>query len=714
MKERETPFESTAHDILEQDGAKTHKVCHVIIFLRRSRMKQRIQKLLNNETFTATLLILFTTLITYGVSIPKLGYYHDDWYLLWSGEARGAASIIPLFASDRPFMGVVYSVVYRLLGDTIIHWHLYALLWRFIGGLAFFWILRLLWPEHRYITTLMVILFMVYPGFLSQPNANTKQNHLYGFGTALLSIAFMLGAMKTKMRGWKLTYGLLSVVLTANYLFIYEYMIGFEGVRLILLGYYLFQNGVKDIHALIKGLVKRIWPYWIVTAGFLYWRIFLFAGSRNATDATKLAGSYLSDLRYMSIRMIAETAKDFIDTSLFAWFAMPYRLISGARYSNLAIAVFVVILVIALVSLYTSLYKKRWGTNYSETDLPRLIRDFFWIGAFIILCAITPVIFSGRDVELFDAYKSYGLHPIPGVILFVATMVLMLQPNFRKWALVVLIGISVSAQVLNADNWGDYWEYQRQMWWQLTWRAPDIQDDTLVMSYSSGGYNPEQDYELWGPLNLIYNPGPAESPVIEAEVLNADTAYSILKGEVKQNHVRGIKLYRNFNNLLLIDISPTSSCLHVIDGSLPAYSESEALLSQQVGGYSHIDRIVPSGSSPVPPYSIFGSEPAHNWCYYYEKASLARQIGNWEEVGKLYDMVGKLHLETNDKSELIPFFEGLVNLGRLDDARALYKEQIKRSVQMRLLLCTSLAKNPGYPPAFQYDYESIHGILCSS
>ena len=141
-------------------------------------MTQTIQKWLKNETLIAILLILLTTAITYGVSIPKLGYYFDDWYLLWSGHVRGAESIVSLFSTDRPFMGVVYSYVYRLLGDTALNWHLYALLWRFLGGLAFFWILRLLWPNQKYITTLMAVLFVIYPGFLSQPNANTKQNHL--------------------------------------------------------------------------------------------------------------------------------------------------------------------------------------------------------------------------------------------------------------------------------------------------------------------------------------------------------------------------------------------------------------------------------------------------------------------------------------------------------------------------------------------------------
>ena len=55
-------------------------------------MKQFLQKILKNETLVAILLILITTIVTYGLSIPKLGYYHDDWYLLWSGQARGAAT----------------------------------------------------------------------------------------------------------------------------------------------------------------------------------------------------------------------------------------------------------------------------------------------------------------------------------------------------------------------------------------------------------------------------------------------------------------------------------------------------------------------------------------------------------------------------------------------------------------------------------------------
>jgi hypothetical protein len=230
------------------------------------------------------------------------------------------------------------------------------------------------------------------------------------------------------------------------------------------------------------------------------------------------------------------------------------------------------------------------------------------------------------------------------------------------------------------------------------------------MTYSSGGVNPQQDYEVWGPVNLIYRPISAQTPAIKAEVLNTATSYDVFKKEVKDNFVRDIPMHRDFNNMLLLSVSPISSCLHVIDGALPVYSETEALLTRQVGEYSHIDRIVPTGA-PIPPLP-FWNRTRHDWCYYYQKASLARQLGDWQAIKDLYKQTKKLKLNTSDKSELIPFLEGLVNVGDYEEAEDLFK-QIRGNAEMRLPLCNSLSEDPGYPPEFGYDYEAIN-TSCSS
>jgi len=675
-------------------------------------MKQKIQSFLKSETFTAILLVLLTTVVTHGIGISKLGYYYDDWYMLWSGRARGAASIISLFSTDRPYMGVVYSWVYQLLGDTIVNWQLYALLWRFIGGLAFFWILRLIWPKQKYITTLMTVLFIVYPGFLSEPDANTKQNHLFGFGTALLSIAFMLQSLKANSRAGQITYGIISVVLTANYLFIYEYMIGLEGMRLALLGFVLFQDGFREMRALLKEIIRKWWSYPLVMAGFLYWRLFIFDSTRNATNTDQLASSYRGDLVHMSLRLFFESLKDFLEATFFAWFVQPFHQFAASNYTDLIVSFLVAGVVIGLVCLYSFLYKKRWGAEFNESETPSLVKNFVWLGAFTTICAIIPVVLSAREYNPTDAYKSYGLHPMGGVVMLIAGIVLMLQPNYRKLGLLALIGISVATQFLNITNWTRYWDYQRETWWQLTWRAPDVKSNTLVMTYYSVDFAVQQDYEIWGPINLIYRPGPAKAPLIQAEVLNNDTAYNILRGDVLGKRMRDFSLRQDFTKLLLVTLPSRDSCIHVIDGILPIYSEYESLLVRRVGSNSVIKRIDTEGNSPIPPAVIFGTEPTHDWCYYYQKASLARQIGDWAEVSRLYDETVTQGLRANDKSEVFPFLEGLVNAGRYADAKKLFESEIKVRENLSFDICAALAHDPVYPVDFKYDYTKLHQILC--
>lgn len=72
----------------------------------------------------------------------------------------------------------------------------------------------------------------------------------------------------------------------------------------------------------------------------------------------------------------------------------------------------------------------------------------------------------------------------------------------------------------------------------------------------------------------------------------------------------------------------------------------------------------------VPPDIPFGSEPAHDWCYYYQKASLARQIGDWNEVVRLGEEASTLELSPVDEIEWMPFLEGYAMQGKTDHVRA--------------------------------------------
>ncbi|MCP6769370.1 hypothetical protein NL529_31440, partial [Klebsiella pneumoniae] len=77
------------------------------------------------EAWLASALIILAAALTNGVLLPKLGFYRDDWYMLWSGQSRdGLAAIIRLFQTDRPLIGWTYALIFKLLGANVLMWQL--------------------------------------------------------------------------------------------------------------------------------------------------------------------------------------------------------------------------------------------------------------------------------------------------------------------------------------------------------------------------------------------------------------------------------------------------------------------------------------------------------------------------------------------------------------------------------------------------------------
>jgi len=132
-------------------------------------------------------------------------------------------------------------------------------------------------------------------------------------------------------------------------------------------------------------------------------------------------------------------------------------------------------------------------------------------------------------------------------------LVLLVDKKYRNTVLIALIGASVATQSLNLQYWARFWEIESNLWWQLTWRAPDIRDNTVLMAYLPGEYRFQQGYETWGPANLIYRPGDYTYPQIQSEVLNEETSLYILLGGYREPHVRDIYVPMDYQNFLLLD-----------------------------------------------------------------------------------------------------------------------------------------------------------------
>ncbi len=631
--------------------------------------------------------------------------------MLWSGASRGANSLIPLFSMDRPFMGVIYSYFYRFLTDHILGWHAFALLVRIAGAAAFYWVLTLVWPKLKNLFVLSAMLFVIFPGFMAEPNAATKVNHLIGYGAALFSIAFTLKAAKTTRPAWKYASIFLSLIFMALYVWIYEYMVGLEVMRVVLLYWVQRQGEPLPLVASAKKMARAYIPYALVGVMFVVWRVLIYHSTRPATDLKGLALDYLTNPFGMALRLVFQTVKDFFTATTFAWFVQPYNLLAQAPYAEILTAIVIALLVILLAVGYVRFVRRPAETADSEDGTPVVL---VWTGALITLGAIFPVVFLNRWIDLMDPYKGYALHPSAGVIILVTGLVALLRPRYRTVALIALIGFSVVAQTMNSQRWARFWDIERGMWWQLSWRAPNIQDNTLVMAYLPFGYAYQQDYEVWAPINLIYHPEFEPAPLIQSEVLNQDTVLFVMNGILNDTTVRDIPMRRDYANYLLISQPSASSCIHVIDGKMPAYSTSERPLVEQVGGYSNLSRIDPSAAPHVPPPDIFGPPPEPTWCYYFQKASLARQLGDWAQIAQLYDAASSAKLSAGDPSEYFVFIEGLVNQGRAPDAQAVVNAEVKDNPALVHSLCQSLSADPGYPASFGYHQDQIKQLICSN
>ena len=135
-----------------------------------------------NEVLITLLLLLVIAVLTYLPLVGKLGYYRDDWHVVWAGYTQGAQAIVELHKIDRPVMGVIYSWNYQLLGAIILFTGIYIrFLSVYLGVFSFYWLFRMVWPNKKSAALMASLLFLVYPGFLEQPTANAYSNHLVGY-----------------------------------------------------------------------------------------------------------------------------------------------------------------------------------------------------------------------------------------------------------------------------------------------------------------------------------------------------------------------------------------------------------------------------------------------------------------------------------------------------------------------------------------------------
>ena len=105
------------------------------------------------------------------------------------------------------------------------------------------------------------------------------------------------------------------------------------------------------------------------------------------------------------------------------------------------------------------------------------------------------------------------------------------------------------------------------------------------------------------------------------------------------------------------------ACLRLLEPDLDSNNRfilAESLM-REASALSDETRILNDALARIP--AIYGPEPVHGWCYYFEKADLARQRSDWEEVVSLGEAAFKLNDHPNNPVERFVFIEGYAHMG---------------------------------------------------
>jgi len=195
-----------------------------------------IKKLKNISVSQKTIPWFFflTSILSFGLLIPSLGFYQDDWHHIFYFSQGGAEGLKQfLFTDSRPFAYLIYVPLFKLLGTRPVAWQVTALLFRFFIVFSFWGVLNQIWKESYKRNAIVASVFLVYPVFLLQPMSVMFALHWIMYLVYMLSLLLMLKAIQSS----RYFVALMSIALLLEvfHLLIMEYFVGIEFLRPIFL-----------------------------------------------------------------------------------------------------------------------------------------------------------------------------------------------------------------------------------------------------------------------------------------------------------------------------------------------------------------------------------------------------------------------------------------------------------------------------------------------
>ncbi len=625
------------------------------------------------------LVLIAVGILAYGYYMGRLGFYWDEWPFLWFNHTFGQAGVIKYFNHNRPFWGYMYAITMPILGTSTLGWQVFGLVLRCLTGLSMWWALNLIWPSKRWISAGAALCFIVYPGFMEQ-SISLMYGHFYIVLTFFfLSVGLMALAIKTPGKYWIFT--IMGMFCSAVNQFCMEYFFGMELLRpfflwILLVG--LFPSWKKRIFPVIRHYL----PYLFVSLSYVYWRSFVF-------KFPTYKPSFLDTSQpLVSIWNLLVDLFVYIRVSVFDIYLKMVQFPKPDAFGQKATLIYwaLVIASFVLVTLAFRFFQD------NEEKQSRSWSGMILLSIPALLLAGIPFLLTGLTVSLrYPADRFILSYMLGGCLFFMGLVAVILLPRTIRALLIGLfISLSVGVQFVNATQFRQDWVIQKDFFWQLFWRAPAIEKGTLVMT-EQAPHLFESDNSLTAPFNWTYAPDytSGDMPYLFA-FISVRTGTGVLKLEpdfpVHQNYK--VVDFRGSTSQALVLYHNPPGCLRVLDPNLQEESFGLPQLVKEALPFSRPELILEEGQVGVQPLDFLGEEPDHGWCYYFEKADLARYRGDWDEVVELGKQAALAGFQPGDPTEQIIFIKGLALSGQLEEAQTLTMRTLKANPKLDGKLCT--------------------------
>lgn len=617
-------------------------------------------------------LFLIVAVLAYGLFVWRQGFYWDDLPMSWIRYELGVEAMKLYFSTSRPVWAVLYQITTQFIPQVPVYWQVFAIIWRWLGIILFWMILRELWPDHKQMAFIASLFFLLYPGFNLQFVSYLSSHFYIVVCIFLLSHLLTLRALRSPNRFWLIT--IAAMLLSLLNLWMMEYFYFLELVRLFLILYALHRTsgGERFIRVAMSAFLHWL-PYLSVFLVNVFYRAFVFT---NVAYQNVLISDLRADPVGASLALLKTIASDLWLVSANAWalvFKLPSPALDGPRTTLLYMFVVLSVAVLAFLFLYRYIQDKK-GKDHQPT---------LWamgIGLAAMVLGGGPYWLASLDLSLAFPASRFTLSFMLGISLFLAGLLDLLPGHVRIVVASALIALAAGKQVMISDAFRRDWDAQRSLFWQMSWRAPGIKPNTLVLMNEELSYY--ADNSISAPLNWIYAPGQSSEQidyVLFYPTNRLERSLADLKKDlpVHFSYIAG-EFYGNTSDTLAFYYAPPG-CLRLLDPNMDANNHfiADGSLMREASALSNADRILPEQQAVMP--DIYDPEPAHGWCYYFQRADLARQMGDWSEVVKLGDVAFKLDDHPNDPVERFVFIEGYAQVGDWDQAIKLSRESYRVS-----------------------------------